>query len=315
LSANDGPSYFNIDNLQGNVGIITNEIPSGDYFLTMKLQDSTFSTGVAFPIPGSLFTTRDVVIASPFLTGCSDWQSVANSLVQEEPFVYTVFASGYVNFWKYLREGEKILDSTVSIYKFVQLNTGNVFEGEDIYSYGQGTMPVLVNFYPFGPSGLYNGNGYFTNRSIAKGLIAGEMEPAYALFFKGYIYTTLDGVESNRTIYVDFIIEGEFTSSNEFEVVSDSYNCTIGDPDAYIPEDCYEWTIQNTSTFPIRWNGLHGNGVTIIGGIIQPGQYAKSFGNGGTYPVVRQSSLSAMGSITDGGIITYTGSPVTCPIL
>jgi len=82
---------------------------------------------------------------------------------------------------------------------------------------------------------------------------------------------------------------------------------------AYVPSVCKEWTIQNTSIFPIRWNGLHGNGKTIIGGIIQPGQFAKSTGEGGIYPPARDLSLSAMGSSTDGGLITYTTS-VTCPL-
>jgi hypothetical protein len=310
-----GSTYFSIDNLQGNIIIGTSEIPYGEYFVTMKLQDSTFSTGVVFPVGGSLSTTRDIIIDSPFLYGCSDWESAANSFTAAEPYAYTVFATGFVNFWKYLREGETILDSTVALWKFQQLVTGNTFDDSNSYVEGQAVMPVLVDFFP--PSG-YNGRGYF-NQAIFLGLNSGEMQPAYSLSFKGYIYTTLNGVDINRSIYVDFTIEGELTSTSAFEVISNSENCTvplIGDPVAYIPEDCYEWTIQNTSPFPIRWNGLHGNGVTIIGGIIQPGQYAKSLGNGGTYPVARQFSLSAMGSPTyGGGVITYTGSAVTCPIL
>ena len=282
----------------------------------MKLQDSTFSTGVTFPIPGSLSTTRDILIDSPLLYGCSDWESTATTLLAPpDPFIYTVFATGFVNFWKYLRQGETILESSVALWKFQQFGAPEPYEGDNIYTGGRALLPVLVDFFP--PSG-YNGRGYF-NRPIFEGLNLSEMQPAYSLFFKGWIYTTLNGVDSNRAIYVDFQIEGEITSSTAEEVISNSENCTvplIGDPVAYIPEDCYEWTIHNTSPFPIRWNGLHGNGVTIIGGIIQPGQYAKSLGNGGTYPVAREFSLSAMGNPTyGGGVITYTGSAVTCPIL
>ena len=308
--------YFNIDNLQGNIIIRTSEIPYGEYIVTMKLQDSTFSTGAAFPIPGSLSTTRDVIIDSPFLYGCSDWESIASTiLAPPDPFIYTVFATGFVNFWKYLRQGETILESSVALWKFQQFGASEPYAYSNSYAGGRALMPVPVDFFP--PSG-YNGRGYFNN-PIFFGLNLSEMQPAYSLFFKGWIYTTLNGVDSNRAIYVDFQIEGELTSSTASEVISNSENCTvpyIGDPVAYIPEDCYEWTIQNTSPFPIRWNGLHGNGVTIIGGIIQPGQYAKSTGNTGTYPVAREFSLSAMGNPTyGGGVITYTGSAVTCPIL
>jgi len=308
LPINTGPSYFAIDNLQGNIIIGTNEIPSGEYFLKMKLQDSTFSTGVEFPVGGSLSTTRDVIISSPFLTGCSNWVSEASVMLSppEEPFVYTINAAGYINLWKFLREGEVITSSTVSLYQFQQITTALVFELGLDYAQGRALAPLTVDFFP---SGVYNGNGYFFGY-IFYGIEDVDVYPAYLLFFKGTVCTNLRPLGFE----VNFEIEGDFiTSPTADPCVSRSENCTL----EYIkpPEDavCKEWTILNTSTYPIRWNGLHGNGVNIIGGIIQPGQYAKSFGNGGTYPVARDLSLSAMGSSTDGGIITYTGS-VTCPL-
>jgi len=308
LPINSGSSYFTIDNLQGNIIIGTNEIPSGDYYLTMKLQDSTFSTGVEFPVGGSLSATRDVIISSPFLTGCSNWVSEATVMDSPapEPFVYTVNAAGYINLWKFLREGEVITSSTVSLYQFTQMVTGDVFPLPSEWTQGTALDPLVVDFFP---SGVYDGNGYFAG-DIFWGIEEADAYPAFILFFKGRVCTNLRPLGFE----VDLEIEGEFiTDPNDDPCVSESENCTL----EYIkpPEDavCKEWTILNTSTYPIRWNGLHGNGVNIIGGILQPGQYAKSFGNGGTYPVARDLSLSAMGSSTDGGLITYTGS-VTCPL-
>lgn len=304
--------YFSINNSAGDISILTSEIPPGEYTVKMKLQDSTFSTGAPFPILGSLSTEREVIFSSPLLTGCSEWESVANTVVAEGPYEYTVFATGYINLWKFLREGEIILDtSEVELYQFVQydpLLTTFVLNGSEVPGKGVTRDPLTINFYP---NGIYNGNGYF-NGPMLLGYNLVEMYPAKTLYFKGWVRTNLRPLG----FYVDFEIDGEITNVTTNEVTSESFSCTLpleGEEVAYVPSVCKEWTIQNTSIFPIRWNGLHGNGKTIIGGIIQPGQFAKSTGEGGIYPPARDLSLSAMGSSTDGGLITYTTS-VTCPL-
>jgi len=130
-------------------------------------------------------------------------------------------------------------------------------------------------------------------------------KPAEELGFYGFITTN-----TGRTIEIDFYSSSNGYSSVAEGIESSSEECSVD----YIPSTCKEWTIYNNSTVPIRFNGLNGNGKSIIGGIIQPNTYAKSVGEGGTYPVIRDTSLSAMGTGTVGGVITYTTS-LTCPLL
>ena len=303
------PQYFSMDNLNGNISILTNTIEPGEYVVEMKLQDSTFSTGVAFPIPGSLSTTRNLAIDSPSLTACSNWLSQADLITifigdtEAINYEYYINVNGYINVWKFLKEGEVITDSSVTLYSFQQHITALVFGLPSVNIEGVGLDPLVVNFFP--PNG-YNGNGYFSG-NIFYGFAEVDIYPAFLLFFKGMIYTNL----RQFGFYVDFSVEGNFIGDPEaLPSESESENCTID----YTSDICKEWEIHNTSNFPIRWNWLHGNGTTIIGGIIQPGLYARSIGNGGTYPVARYLALSAMGSSAAGGQITYTAS-VTCPVL
>jgi hypothetical protein len=186
-----------------------------------------------------------------------------------------------------LRAGETIVESTVKLTGWVQYFTGNSYAASVPVDFVDGELNGYFN------APLFNNNGFLTRQA------------AETLFFTGNIITS-----NGRSIAVSY---GSSQTNVTDELNTQSFGCTAGTPVGYVPSTCREWTIYNNSSFPIPFNGLHGNGIDIIGGIIEPGQYAKSTGEGGTYPVARYLSLQAAGTGSIGGVISYT-SAVTCPI-
>jgi hypothetical protein len=134
--------------------------------------------------------------------------------------------------------------------------------------------------------------------------------PAETITFKGTVVTS-----AGRTIPILFSSTGVASTPPTGvyrQVFADT--CAIGVPSGYVPAECRNWYIINNSSFPIPWSGLHGNGHEILGGILQPGEQVGTPANGGTQPIARHYSLTAGGTGTIGGVITYTGASVTCPV-
>jgi hypothetical protein len=241
-----------------------------------------------------LTDTINITFSMPGFSACGEWTSLSTSFENPNPdFALGVNASGYINFWKILRQGETIVSSTV------QLTSFKLYDNPSYYS---PSIPLNVQFNDVnnplnGYFGLTGGWIYFSNDTNTK--------PVEVLGFYGYIFTSL-----GRSILIDFYSYANSYMSVPTGVESYSDECTVD----YVPSTCREWTIYNNSTVPIRFNGLNGNGKSIIGGIIEPNTYAKSVGEGGIYPVVRNTSLSAMGTGTVGGVIAYTTS-LTCPLV
>jgi len=274
---------FSVNSSTGDVSVTNSNIPIGVYDLRLRLQDSSTSSGLMST--GGLWAYREVRLQVPDTSvGCSSWNSLSTD---NGSGYYNNNTTGYINIWKMLRAGETIVSSNVRLSSWVQFTTMTVY-----------SSTATVSFTGGNPTGYFNANLFNNNGFLAR-------HPAETLFFTGTVYTS-----SGRVINIsygsnkDTIISGLNTSSS---------GCTVGSPTGYIPNTCREWTIYNNSSFPIPFNGLHGNGKTIIGGTIMPGQYAKSTGEGGIYPVTRYLSLQAAGTGTIGGVINYTSS-VTCPL-
>lgn len=282
-----GPSYygyFSVNSSTGDVSVTNSNIPIGVYDLRLKLQDASTTSGLqSF---GGLSSYRTVRLQVPDTSvGCASWTSVSTD--SGSGTTWSNITSGYINVWKMLRVGETIVSHTVKLTSWVQYFTGNSYAASVPVDFANGEPTGYFN------AGLFNNNG-FLNRQAAQ-----------TLYFTGNIITS-----GGRSININY---GSNQTNVTTELNIQSSGCTAGVPTGYIPSTCREWTIYNNSNFPIPFNGLHGNGRDIIGGVIEPGQYAKSTGEGGTYPVARYLSLQAAGTGTIGGVITYT-STISCPL-
>jgi hypothetical protein len=289
LESNAYPLYFDIESDTGVLKCLSTTVPGGNYELTIKLQDACNVFGVQSPAVGPLFAERIVYIdVATFTQGCSNFTGDIGPPIGEEPeIVWPVRVNGYINLWKLLNPGETIVSSTVTMYKYTDEGDNTYILGEDVV---QNPLPVT-----FLQDALYTGNGNFNG--VVRLTPTLDFSPvAIKLFFQGEI-TTSEG----RPVFVDFFIEGGVTGTpNE----SASTSCTIV-PDGYIPQTTAGFTIFNNSNLPVVFSGLAADGETIIGGTIAAGGNARSISQGGTYPDVRENSITATGAVTVDVIITY----------
>jgi hypothetical protein len=291
FSSNENPSYFSIDNVNGDIRCETSVIVPGVYELVIKLKDSSNTNGIQTPAIGPLETEHVIYInVAGNQEGCSEWESneyPTSPITPGETEAYNVEIGGslpgnkgYVNFWRLLNPGETILNtSNVGLYK-VQLAA----EVEQTLV----SPPALVTF---AQGALYTGNGTFfrNNLRFTEGYKPG---PVVEAFFQGYIRTS-----AGREIYVDFSTIGDLIDVEN----SVGESCTI----SYVPETIKGFTIFNNSTLTVIFSALAADGETIIGGNILPGGNAKSISQGGTYQEVRDGSISATGAVGLNVIITY----------
>ena len=294
--------WFGVNSANGNISItpfadfsIFREI----YPIGIKLQDATNPTGAA--VSGSLETERIVNLQVPDLRGaqCSDWtSSVTQGQFQES---YVVRAQGNINIWKMLRKNEIVLSSDLlKIYSW-----GQIGEINTIYL-NISAADNVITFASGGPNGTFNltlANGAATDKAARK------------LSIRGRVSVGVPG-QTNRELNIDSI----FTYTAEGFRSSRCETCLIG-PTPYISQFCKVWAINNTSVFPIPFNGLHGNTRGVVGGIIPPGAWVGSTlglsqfappGAWTVYPTIRGNSLSAATNGVTGGVIYYGGNTV-CP--
>ena len=296
IENNEFSDYFSINNSTGDISILSNEIDYGYYDLNIKLKDSSTIDGLQTPtgnIPttGPLSTNVNITFYVPEFSACGEWTSLSTEMLNPSPdYDLSVNAIGYINFWKVLRQGETIVNSTVKLTAF------KLFDESTYYNID---VPLNVQFNNVNNplNGYFDGWIYFSNNLSTK--------PAEVLRFEGYVVTS-----SGRSVYINFDSYASGYTSVPTGLQSSCSECTV----SYIPNTCKQWTIYNNSNFPIRFNALNGNGKSIIGDIIPPNSWAKSIGEGGTYPVVRNTSISAMGNGVIGGVVTYT-STVSCPLV
>ena len=312
----DPTNYFSVDPGAGDVSVTTTEIKNGTYTVNLRLQDSTQSNG--FATTGSLYVDTSVNLTVPDISaGCGQW--VSNVIVRDVSSVPTWWAGelrGKINIWKMLRPGEQIVSSTV----VANLWKANVDSGVPTRPFLPQPTGLTTNVdFLSRPSNYIIGDGYF-NCFMYTEIPYGGSFPAYAAVevqFQGSITTNL-----GRTFQVNFISDGELLdpTPGQQEVVADYCNSNEqpGHPDQYIPTDCTEWKINNNSTFPVPWLGLHGNGKSIIGGVLQPNEQIGTPAFSGTRPIARYLSLQSaglteFGEVILGGVIEQDGSP-TCPV-
>ena len=298
----DYSQWFNVNSSTGDVSVLntrvgTVDLPAGTYNLRVKLQDATSSTGLQ--TSGGLFAYRTVTLNVPDVSiGCGDWSSI----VYESGGVITgSVTSGYINIWKMLRKGETISSSDVWITSW-----------SDYYTpYTYHSLPDRIWNVTFTPGSPTNFDGYFSATWYAgEQTIKPASNPARDITFKGTVVTS-----TGRTIQILFTTTGvAYSPPSGVYRQTFSDTCVVGSPTGYIPQNCWNWKILNNSSFPIPWSGLHGNGHEIIGGVLQPGEQVGTPANGGTQPLTRRYSLTAAGTGTLGGVITYTGAAVTCPV-
>jgi hypothetical protein len=300
LPSFDYSQWFSVNSSTGDVSLINTNILAGTFDLRVKLQDATTSAGLQ--TPGGLFAFREVRLSVPNVSvGCGTWSSI----VYEDISTLTITGSttqGYINIWKMLRKGETIASSDVWITSWKEYFTP--------YTYYN--LPDRSWNVTFTPNSTTNFNGDFTNTWVAgsSGGLRPTVNPPEDITFKGTIVTS-----AGRTISILFTSTGVASTAPSGvyrQVFADT--CVAGVPSGYVPTQCRNWYIVNNSSFPIPWSGLHGNGHEILGGILQPGEQVGTPANGGTQPIARYLSLTAGGTGAIGGIITYTGASVTCPL-
>jgi hypothetical protein len=197
-----------------------------------------------------------------------------------------------------LRKNETIVTSNVWVEQWTELSTGI------IHYLNQYQMPVT-----FASGSPTNFNGVFS-RELFNSTSPTAFRAAVTLQFNGSVVTS-----SGRVITVNFSSTG--VSSTPPTGIYQRVNadtCVVGSPTGYVPTTCREWKIYNNSSFPVPWSGLHGNGHQIIGGTVQPGETIGSSAYGGTQPLTRWTSLQSAGTSIIGGMITYGGVSVTCPL-
>ena len=291
----DFTHLFSVNSSTGDVSLITTNILDGTYDLRVKLQDATSSTGLQ--TTGGLSTFRQVRLNVPNVrVGCGTWSSISGD--STNPSNPGNITSGYINIWKMLRKGETIASADVWITSWKQYFTPYSFIN----------VPDRLWMVTFTPNSTTNFNGYFENiwTSGTSGDYRPTDNPPEDITFKGTIITS-----TGRTISILFTSTGVAYSAPGIYRKTASDTCVVG---GYVPQVCKNWYITNNSSFPIPWSGLHGNGHEILGGILQPGESVGTPANGGTQPIARYLGLSAAGTGTLGGIITYTGAAVTCPL-
>ena len=294
----DYTHLFSVNSSTGDVSLITTNILYGTYDVRVKIQDATSSTGLQ--TPGGLSAFRQVRLSVPNVSvGCGTWSSIVYENVGG---VTGSTTQGYINIWKMLRRGETIASADVWITSWKAYYTP--------YTYYN--LPDRSWNVTFTPNSTTNFNGDFTNTWVAgnSGYLRPTSNPPEDITFKGTIVTS-----TGRTIPILFTSTGIASSPPTGvyrQVFADT--CSNGIPSGYVPTECRNWYVVNNSSFPIPWSGLHGNGHEILGGILQPGEQVGTPTNGGTQPIARYLSLTAGGTGTIGGIITYTGASVTCPV-
>jgi len=293
----DYSQWFSVNSSTGEIILTNTNILPGTFDIRVKLQDASTSTGLQ--TTGGLNAYRTVRLVIPQFSTCGEWTSTttANPNIGTGQ-TYTNATAGTINIWKMLRKNETVVNSTV---KLIAYRPYNVPGGAWVFING--------SYVTFGAPGVIGTASFtynlFTNNSLS------TSQAADKLWFSGTVYTS-----SGRNFVCSFETDALYVSGDLGEQVANAFGCSTGSP-AYISDQCREWYIYNSSSAPIPWSGLHGNGYEIIGGVIQPGQTIGSPANGGTQPVVRYLSLQAAGAGSGsgaiGGQINYTGLAVTCP--
>ena len=279
------PGLVSVNSSTGDINILTNSIPIGDTIVGIKLKDATDSSGLQSP--GGLSANRTVKLNVPdFRVGCGTWSSITYN---GTPNVNVT--SGYINIWKMLRKNETITSSDVWVNEWTD-SVGTIHY-----------LPARAMSVVFSPGSPSNFNGTFNYNLGARS--------AVSLEFDGVVVTS-----TGRNININFTSIGVLSTPPPTGVYQQAFadTCVSGVPVGYVPIVCREWKIYNNSSFPVPWSGLHGNGHQILGGVLQPGDTVGSPANGGTQPLVRYLSLQSAGTGTIGGIISYTGGSVTCPV-
>ena len=300
---------FKVDSANGDISVLTNSVPIGDNVIAVRLRDACTSAGLQ--TGGGLSTVKPITLnVTNWRIGCGEWSSVTALTLANK---WTNTTSGYISIWRALRKNETLLSNNSYIISWKEYNTNIVH-------------PLYPNEWPI----------YFA--TVAVGGTPGSLKGG----FNKQLYTEVTNQTTTRVaislkIQVNLITSTGRNISFVFDSNSNittpfpagvwqqafSHQCTVPTfeyPEVYpqpydpAPNDCYNWKIINTSSFPIPWSGLHGNTREIIGGVLSPGQQVGTPINGGTQPLVKHFSLQAAGNNLIGGMITYTGSALACPV-
>ena len=277
-------------------------ISIGDHIVKVRLKDACTTAGLQ--TTGGLSTVRTVKLNVPdWKVGCGEWYS--RTILNPNGVNWTNTTYGYVNIWRAFRKYETVASNSSYVSHWYEPVPG----GGEIEHYVTpytwqvnfeqptvGTVPSSMN--------AFFGKELFSNVT--------QPIPGAAKALKIQINVT---TSTGRAF--NFIFRTDATQNpNPGDVYElwECRSCTFGGGTINIPTLCWEWKIVNNSAFKVPWSGLRGDVKQKIGGVLNPGEQVGSAANGGSYPVVRKDSLSAAGTSTVGGMITYTGSAVTCPV-
>ena len=256
-------NYFSIDPVTGVISLINITVPMGVNFnTTIRLTDAyNFTTNA--PGPGSSYSERNITLYVPIANNyCADWNSVVTTSAGTPPTqVNTV--TGQLNFWRVMQVGETIDVSNSDVEVIGYTVSGAVF-----YATNPGTGNLT-----FSTSDFYGTFGFTVDQGV-------DVNSVDTLYITGNLITSL-----GRIIPID--IQDQYTISSPPSSSSNN-SCTT-----YIPTATKKWKLTNDNpTTSINWQALLDDEITIIGGVLTPGNFVGSTFYGGTYPCIIDTSLT-----------------------
>ena len=256
-------TYFSIDPVTGVISLTNITVPMGVNFnTTIRLTDAyNFTTNAAGT--GSLYSERNITLYVPIANNyCANWNSVVTTSAGIPPTqVNTV--TGELNFWRLMQPGETIdiINSDVEV-------TGYLVSGAVFYATNPGTGNLT-----FSSSDFYGTFGFTVDQGT-------DVNAVDTLYITGNLRTSL-----GRTIPID--IQDQYTVSTPPSSSSNN-SCTT-----YIPTATKKWKLTNDNpTTSISWQALLQDEITIVGGVLTPGNFVGSTFYSGTYTCIIDTSLT-----------------------
>ena len=256
-------TYFSIDPVTGVISLTNITVPMGVNFnTTIRLTDAyNFTTNAAGT--GSLYSERNITLYVPIANNyCADWNSVVTTSGGIPPTqVNTV--TGQLNFWRVMQVGETIDVSNSDVEVIGYTVSGAVF-----YATNPGTGNLT-----FSTSDFYGTFGFTVDQGV-------DVNSVDTLYITGNLITSL-----GRIIPID--IQNQYTISSPPSSSSNN-SCTT-----YIPTATKKWKLTNDNpTTSINWQALLDDEITIIGGVLTPGNFVGSTFYSGTYTCIIDTSLT-----------------------
>jgi hypothetical protein len=260
-----------IDPVTGVISLNSSFIPTDvDYNIVIRLTDAwDYTTNSA--APGSSYSERNVIVNfNDVNNACSTWVS-DNTASLSIPGTRDNRITGFSNIWKLLRPGETI-NPIGSYINFATYSTTD-----------------NTNYSVFTPTSFYPTDFYFDYFEVKNQ--GSNTTPALTLLFQGIVRTN-----TGRIININIRTAPGFNLS---PTTTNSTTC-----ETYFTETFKSWRLVNTNpSTNISWKALSAAyPPVILGGVLSPGATIGSSFYGGTYPCIRQYSLS-FGS---GGVDTYS---------